>query len=66
MAERKVEAILDRLNAEGTQVLNLLNDYRGTEYQPLWQQDPRLYRAFARKLSPNYIRRPRWRSPPSV
>ena len=50
MAERRVDAILGELDAEGTQVLNLLNDYRRDEFQPLWRQDPRLYRAFARKL----------------
>ena len=50
MAERKVEAILDRLDDEGAQVLNLLNEYRGDAFQPLWRQDPRLYRAFTRRL----------------
>ena len=50
MAEPTVEDILERLAPKDAQVLNLLNHYRTDEFQPLWRQDPRLYRAFSRKL----------------
>src|SRR5689334_15895971 len=45
-----VESILEELEAPDAAVLNLLNRYRGDEFRPLWLQDPRLYRRFAKKL----------------
>lgn len=42
--------ILRQPSAPDAKVLDLLNTYRAEQYANLWQQDPRLYHHFSRKL----------------
>jgi class 3 adenylate cyclase len=50
MAATIVEQILKELSAPGAKVLSLLQTYQDGTYEKYWQQDPSLYRAFAKAL----------------
>ncbi len=45
-----IERLLDRLKTHKADVLDLLQAHRTRADEPHWRQDPRLYRAFAKKL----------------
>jgi class 3 adenylate cyclase/tetratricopeptide (TPR) repeat protein len=48
--ESIIESILARLARQGAKAAELLPMYQGAEHAELWKADPRLYRAFGRKL----------------
>jgi hypothetical protein len=45
-----ITRILKRLEQPGARALESLPVYSGPEYSRFWQRDPRIYRAFGRKL----------------
>ena len=47
---RSAGSILKRLESAGVDVLDLFDVYHTKDYEALWTGDPRLHRAFARKL----------------
>src|SRR4051794_25900276 len=50
MADITIDRILQELAAPGAEILALLQRYHTAELSPLWQHDPRLYRAFGQRL----------------
>src|SRR5262249_9627972 len=49
-ASRSVGSILKRLESAAVEVLDLFEVYHTKDYEALWTGDPRLHRAFIRKL----------------
>jgi hypothetical protein len=50
MIAKTVEEILAELKSSQGPVLEILERYEHPQHEPLWRADPRLYRAFAKKL----------------
>ena len=47
---KAIDGILKRLQSPGAAVLELLPFYQDKDHEGFWRKDPRLYRAFTRKL----------------